>query len=330
MFQENSAKRSPMQIVGIIVIFILAVLIVCTFVIFGIFKDSGSAPKLFGSRVYVVTNDLMSPRIPKGAAVFVEEGTLPDPSSQSVILCNIDGGLYVIGYVGTSTTESGETSYIVRYDNATDDRTWGISQNDIIGVAKSYDKFVGAVIRFASSKAGMMTIVIIPCALVIIYEVLMLVLSRGRSGKKTSRREPETVPVKPVQSKEKTPAHRVSLAPVDDEDIPPEREDIGVPVNPVVEERFVEKQLRRANDKLNTTVLETSGVVEAPEINLSPLNFEPEPIIRSAEPEISPKPAEEKKPEPEIPSLSIDDLSPSRIDELIKLLEEEKKRLGDK
>ena len=330
MFQENSAKRSPMQIVGIIVIFILAVLIVCTFVIFGIFKDSGSAPKLFGSRVYVVTNDLMSPRIPKGAAVFVEEGTLPDPSSQSVILCNIDGGLYVIGYVGTSTTESGETSYIVRYDNATDDRTWGISQSDIIGVAKSYDKFVGAVIRFASSKAGMMIIVIIPCALVIIYEVLMLVLSRGRSGKKSSRRVPEAVPEKSTSEKsKKTPVRRVSVAP-EIEDVSPEREDIAVPVNPAVEERFVEKQLRRANDKLNTAVLETSGEVEAPEINLSPLNFEPEPIIRSAEPEISPKPAEEKKPEPEIPSLSIDDLSPSRIDELIKLLEEEKKRLGDK
>ena len=329
MFQENSAKRSPMQIVGIIVIFILAVLIVCTFVIFGIFKDSGSAPKIFGSRVYVVTNDLMSPRIPKGAAVFVEEGTLPDPSSQSVILCNIDGGLYVIGYVGTSTTESGETSYIVRYDNATDDRTWGISQGDIIGVAKSYDKFVGAVIRFASSKAGMMIIVIIPCALVIIYEVLMLVLSRGRSGKKSSRREPETVSEKSTTKSKKNPVRRVDVV-RDDEDAAPEREDIAVPVNPVVEERFVEKQLRRANDKLNTAVLETSGVVEAPEINLSPLNFEPEPIIRSAEPEISPKPAEEKKPEPEIPSLSIDDLSPSRIDELIKLLEEEKKRLGDK
>ncbi len=327
MFQENRAKRSPMQIVGIIVIFVLAVLIICTFVIFGIFKDSGSAPKIFGSRVYVVTNDLMEPRIPKGSAVFVEEGTLPDPSSQSVILCNIDGGLYVIGFVGTGLTESGDISYIVRYDNATDDRTWGISQNDIIGVAKSYDKFIGGLIRFASSKAGMMIIVIIPCVIVVVYEVMMLALSRRRSDAKRWRREPEPVPSKVKPSKVK-PAEeikevirRVGGGP-DPEDMAPEREDIHIPVNPAAEERFVEKQLRRANDKLNNTVLESTGVIEAPDINLAPIEVDAEPVIRKPEP--APQPAAEKKP------LSIDDLSPSRIDELIRLLEEEKKRLGDK
>ena len=331
MFQENRAKRSPMQIVGIIVIFILAVLIVCTFVIFGIFKDAGSAPKIFGSRVYVVTNDLKSPRIPEGSAVFVEEGTLPDPSSQSVILCNIDGGLYVIGFVGTGVTESGETSYIVRYDNATDDRTWGISQSDIIGVAKSYDRTIGAIIRFASSKAGMMIIVIIPCVLVILYEVIMLAVSRRRPASSKWRSEPddgaETKSKKPARVKPaeeaKEAIRRVGGGP-DPEDLEPEREDIHIPVNPAVEERFVEKQLRRANDKLNNTVLETNGEVQAPDIDLSPIEVEPEPEIRQAEPVVSEKPAEEKKP------LSIDDLSPSRIDELIRLLEEEKKRLGDK
>lgn len=343
MFQE---KRSPMQIIGIIVIFILAVLIVLTFVLFGMFKDANSAPKLFGYRVYVVDNDRMAPRIPEGAAVFVEEGALPDPQSQSVILCRIDSQLWVIGFVGTEVTESGETSYLVKYDNATDDKTWGIKQSDIIGVARTQDKFFGGVIRFASSKAGMMTIVIIPCLIVIIYEVLMLLLSRNGADREESLSSSKKKKSKKLaRETEETVIKRIGGGP-DPEDIPPERDDIHLPVDTAKEERYVEKQLRKANDKLSTTILETAGEITGAEIKIDSIDVEPEPTvlreavrdssldmgpinvapeteIRVSKPEPAPVPTEEKP-------LTINDLSPSRIDELIKLLEEEKKRLEDK
>ncbi len=369
MFQENKAKRTPMQVVGIVVIFILAILILLTFGIFLVFRDSNNPPKLFGYNVYVVGNDLMEPRIPEGSAVFIQEGTLPDPTKQSVILCRIDEKLYVIGCVGTQTTESGELSYIVRYDNATDDRTWGIPQTDIVGVATNYDTFLGGVIRFASSKLGMMLIVIVPCALVIVYELLMLLLSRRRPS---SKRESSSKSRRPtaVEPKEQ-PIKRVGGGP-DDEDITPEREDIHIPIDTAVEEKYVEKQLRRANDKLSSTVSETSGEVRhSEEISLDPIELEPEPQIRkadslfgdfaAAEPKIefrtAPQPKPSKKPEP-VPKLQpeaqpepesqpipepepqpkpeeeasspLGELSASRIDELIKLLEEEKKRLSEK
>lgn len=323
MFQENKERRSPMQIIGIVVIFILAVLIVLTFVIFGMFKDSSTAPKLFGYRVYVVDNDRMEPRIPEGSAVFVEEGTLPDPTSQSVILCRIDNQLWVIGYVGTETTETGELSYLVRYDNAGDDKTWGISQSDIIGVARTKDKFIGSVIRFASSKAGMMAIVIIPCLLLIAYEVIMLVVQSRRGESWSEDHEPAARKKAKKQSRRKNePVIKwVGSGPDFDEDIPPEREEVQVPIDIAGEERYVEKQLRRANDKLNTTVMETTGVIEAEEISLEPIEVEPE--IQPRKP--APEPVREEKPES-----PLGDLSASRIDELIKLLEEEKKRLSDK
>ena len=333
MFQENKQKRAPMQIVGIVVIFILAVLIILTFVLFGIFKDQNSAPKLFGYRVYVVDNDRMEPRIPKGAAVFVNEGSLPNPGSQSVILCRIDDQLWVIGYVGTELTENGGVSYLVKYDNATDDKTWGISQSDIIGVAETYDSFFGWLIRFASSKAGMMIIVIIPCLLIIIYEVAMLILSGSGKVRRTrkpseSRSQSSDTKIKPVFDIKDTIIKSVGGGP-DEEDIPPEREDIQAPVDVAKEERYVEKQLRKANDKLSTTILESTGVVEAEEISLEPIKVEPEAVIRrSSEPTVSSSPA--PAPRAEEKPLSLGDLSASRIDELIKLLEEEKKRLDDK
>ena len=348
MFQETKPKRSPVQIVGIVVIFILAVLIILTFVIFGIFRKEGAAPKLFGYRVYVVTNARMEPKIPEGSAVFVEEGTLPDPSAKSVILCNIEDELYVIRFIGTETDETGDVRYLVKYDNATDDRTWGISQSDIVGVARTYDTFLGGVIRFASSKAGMMTIVIIPCLLIIAYEVGMLLLSRRRAdgsdrwrGESSQTRKTKVKPVTPREERSE-PIFRVGGGP-DPEDISPERENIQAPVDVAKEERYVEKQLRKANDKLNNTVLESTGVIEAPEISLDPIRLDadtsPKPDVsqaieslREAVSEVKAaeaKPAEPKPEEKKPVDSSVGELSASRIDELIKLLEEEKKRLSD-
>ena len=321
-----------MQVVGIIVIFILAILIVLTFVIFGIFKNANSAPKLFGYRVYVVNNNRMEPRIPEGSAVFVEEGIMPQPGSQSVILCNIEGNLYVIGYVGTETTETGAVSYIVKYDNATDDRTWGITQADIIGVAKTYDEFFGWVIRFASSKAGMMLIVIIPCLLIIIYEVGMLLLSRKKSDDYSWANQGAEEASEKV-SKRSRKADEPVIRRVGGEHVYESvliAEDIHIPIDTEKEEKFVEKQLRRANDSFSSTAFDSLSMPsKTEEINLDPLDVKPESLHK---PDIEPKakPAEVKPAEEKTLSTPMGDLSASRIDELIKLLEDEKKRLEGK
>lgn len=187
MFQETVKKRKPLQIVGIIVVIILALAIVSTFVVYGIFKDSNSAPMVFGKRVYIMSGTGMEPRIPQGSAVFVEEGTLPE-NEGNVILCNIDGKLALVGYVGSQTTTSEDglvtTSYIVKYDSTSADQQWTVDAEDIIGRAVSYDLLMGRVITFASSKVGMLVIVIVPCALLIIYEVIMLIITARR--KKTA------------------------------------------------------------------------------------------------------------------------------------------------
>lgn len=393
MHHENKAKRSPWQIVGLVVIFLLALLIILTFVIFGMFRDEGSAPKIFGYRVYVVDNDRMEPRIPKGAAVFVEEGKMPDPTKQSVILCRIDDQLWVIGFVGTQTTESGETSYLVRYDNASDDKTWGIRESDIIGVAVTQDKFAGAVISFASSKLGIMVIVIIPCLLLIVYEVVMLIIgSRGdvrKSGSKKTASSHKSSSGKESKHSYSSDKNRDVFKTGDvreadirhmsgEPDLIPEREDIKAPTDQKKDDRFVEKQLRKANDKFNTTLLETTGNIETDEITLDDIKIEPEPVVRRTDilregaealeslkleaEKISDidKTAEDVQTVIDVPEIHSDvkedvqvkfedvkkavetvsesmktadnankDLSPERIDELIKLLEEEKKRLSE-
>lgn len=333
MIQENTTRRGPFRIAGIVVICILAVLIVLTFAIFGMFRYPDSAPNILGRRVYIVQNDRMEPRIPNGAAVFVKEGTLP--SENNVVLCRIDNRLWVLGFVGTETADDGSARYLVKYDNATDDKTWGIAQSDIVGVAETYDAAIGSIIRFASSKAGMLIIVILPCILIIAYEIIMLFVSSQSSADIDEKPKKTNTPREKSTIQEKAAGEPVFRRVNDSAEEKEIEEKITAPIDIVAEEKYVEKQLRRANTKLSGVIHETVDIPVVDEISIEPLGIEIEPIQEKNTAQKSLSPTAETKPAAPAPapapSPSLSDLSPSRIDELIKLLEEEKRKLnGDK
>lgn len=330
MFAEKSKKRTPLEIVGIVVIFILLLAIVGTFVLYGVFKDSNTAPNMFGYRVYIMNGDGMEPRISQGSAVFVKEGLTPNVGN--VILCNIDGRLAVVGYVGSedvvSSDGTAETRYIVKYDQGKADEVWGIGKDDIIGVAKTYSTFFGGLVNFASSKTGMLLIVIIPCALLIAYEIIMIVLS---SVKKKNNDLSDAV----KQTEEN-----------DDPDAEYER----LRAQLLKEKKEKEKQataLEKEESLGGTRAFKlefTSDKKDEPENSY----LESEPLVfktGSDEPKAEAKPVVIEEPEEEEikvyynegtevepkkkSDIDLSSLGASDIDELIKMLEAEKKRLSD-
>ncbi len=341
MFNESRKKRSWIQIVGAIVLFILVIAIIGTFVLFGIFKDSNSAPSLFGHRVYIMNGDGMDPRIQAGSAVFVKEGEFPEREG-NVILCSIDGQLAVVGFLGTEgiVTPEGvaETRYIVKYDNAPAEEKWGVGEEDIIGVAKTYSKFFGSVVKFASSKAGMLTVVIIPCALVLIYEVTMFIISLKKRKEKTPIIEK---PVNQENLRNNKPENRKKF---------------------VLEEGYLDKKAEPAPEKPKADfgAIRKANEEFAKENGTFKLAFEsdktePKPkhkevptgdrITIDEEVKINAEPkAKETLPETDEPfvkltidskevkkkdTIDLDNLSASRIDDLIKMLEAEKERLAN-
>ena len=379
MFQETVKKRKPLQIVGMVVAVILVLAIVSTFVVYGIFKDSNSAPSLFGKRVYIMSGSGMEPRIPQGAAVFVEEGTLPE-SEGNVILCNIDGKLALVGYVGSQTTTSDDgttvTSYIVKYDSTSADQQWTVEADDIIGRAVSYDAFLGKVITFASSKVGMLVIVIVPCALLIIYEVVMLVIT----AKRKRVEQEEFVSDMSFGDAEAFTINRTesSVRAAKKSDVEDSTLDFGFTNERTVQKEtplfdfgdFTPKYTQQADtsedndydaEPVAAAVEETPepavqetvkeepfiwrSIDSTPKVSPAPTPVaEPEPAV-SFEAEAVPEPVVEAEPVETVTaeattkmdevaqSLSSNEpaqATSSRIDELIKLLEEEKARLADK
>lgn len=323
MFHENTKKRSWLDIVMTVVIFILIIAIVGTFVLFGIFKDTNSAPSLFGYRVYIMNGDGMEPRIAQGSAVFVKEGEFPEREG-NVILCSIDGQLAVVGFLGTEEiidpNGTSETRYIVKYDTAPAEEKWGVGQDDIVGVAKTYSNFFGGLVRFASSKAGMLTMVIIPCALVLIYEVTMFVISLKRKQKEN--KAPiidEPVNVDAIRAEiEKAKKKKFELEDGYLDKMPKEE---AKPVKEInirqAEETKTEQKLEFTSDKKEQKLEFTSGKTEVEE----------EPVAVPAEEEPKVEECKPEEPKPASSGLNIENLSPSRIDDLIAMLEAEKARL---
>lgn len=324
MFSESSKKRRPLEIIGAVVIFILAAAIVCTFVLYGIFKDSNTAPSFFGKRVYIMNGDGMEPRIKKGSAVFIDEGVMPETVG-NVILCNIDGKLAVVGYVRNQsvTLSDGtvETKYIVKYDNTPADQQWAVDREDIIGKAVSYDVFLGGLIRFASSKTGMLLIVILPCALLVVYEVIMLIVSLKKRNAEASEdagfKEPDMFALKFGENNGGVDAPDIkfdldeSLASGLESSEPSEPES--------THDIMAREAVKIQSTRIYTEELQVRKAVPVEEIKDDVKKYDSAIAESKTEEAAKPLPADET-------NINMS----ARIDELIKLLEAEKSRLSDK
>lgn len=301
MSAAKTKKLKVTEIVGIAVIAVLLLAIISTFVLYGIFKDANTAPNMFGYRVYIMNGEGMEPRIEQGAAVFVKEGVTPNEGN--VILCNIDGRLAVVGYVGTQEVVGSdgttETRYLVKYDKSDADEVWGIGQNDIIGVAKTYSSFFGSIVNFASSKTGMLLIVILPCALLMIYEIVMLVLAQK---KKSDSRLSDAVAEEPEE-------------------------------DPDDEIERLREEIRRSREAAAAKKVEEAPAEETKPFKVA-FTSDSEPAEQPLEFKTGREEAP-KKQESEIekiekePVVDVTKMNYSDIDELIKMLEEEKKRLDN-
>ncbi len=359
MFQENTKKRGAGEIIGIIVIFILAILIVCTFVVYGIFRDANKAPSVFGHRIYLMNGDGMEPRIKQGSAVFIDEGAMPEAEG-NVILCDIDGRLAVVGFQGTQDVTmldgSVQRKYIVKYDNAPAEQVWAVDEDDIIGRAISYDTALGAVIRFASSKTGMLVIVIVPCALLVIYEIVMLIISL-KKGKTTDDMELEEIETIDASDMNFNPANALDFGRMSKK--PAERKqdihfgDVPAPKPAKVDAKldFTAPEAVKPEPKPVQEPKPAPAPAPTPAPTFTPTPTSAPTFTPTPAPAPAPTPAQEIRQQPvqqaAQPSFVEQKISEtasalnssadgqeqsmtSRIDELIKLLEEEKAKLSGK
>lgn len=177
---DDEKRRNPLTIVEIIIIVVCALLIISMLCCYFLFSKTGSAPNIFGKMIYVTEATNMEPNIPAGSAVFASSENLSFLKTGDVVLFRTAGAdneqiTGVLRIQGVETDDAGKVYYTLRGDANAPTETIKLPKENILGQCKTYDEVLGAVISFATSTMGLLTVVIIPCVLLIVFQIIRIV-----------------------------------------------------------------------------------------------------------------------------------------------------------
>lgn len=177
---DDEKPRNPLTIVEVIIIVVCALLIISMLCCYFLFSKTGSAPNIFGKMIYVTEATNMEPNIPAGSAVFASSENLSFLKTGDVVLFRTAGAdneqiTGVLRIQGVETDDAGKVYYTLRGDANAPTETIKLPKENILGQCKTYDEVLGAVISFATSTMGLLTVVIIPCVLLIVFQIIRIV-----------------------------------------------------------------------------------------------------------------------------------------------------------
>ena len=131
----------------------------------------GSAPALFGHYVFLAETDAFS-AVKKGSALIVDPVERNEIAPGNIIIFTDEGGDDRIGEVREVSTDDGIYTFTVRTDI---ESSVTVGQSRIVGKGIYYSEFIGAIVSFATSPAGVCFIAILPCAAFIAFEIVAII-----------------------------------------------------------------------------------------------------------------------------------------------------------
>lgn len=182
-------KKSSSKIISIIIPIVIFLAVLFVLLISAVFKNNNAAPKLFGYNIYIMSGTNMEPAIPDNAVVFSKVGPLSDEPVGSVALCIIDDNdlTTVLRVSGVEQSETGETVYLMKSDKSPSSKYIKVSSDKVIGRAVSISKPIGYVLSFITSQTGILILVVLPCAILLIIQLISVL-------KKISDKDDESEP----------------------------------------------------------------------------------------------------------------------------------------
>lgn len=177
---DDEKPRNPLTILEVVIIVVCALLIISMLCCYFLFSKTGSAPNIFGKMIYVTEATNMEPNIPAGSAVLASDENLNFLKAGDVVLFRTAGAdneqiTGVLRIQGVETDDAGKVYYTLRGDANAPTETIKLPKENILGQCKTYDEVLGAVISFATSTMGLLTVVIIPCVLLIVFQIIRII-----------------------------------------------------------------------------------------------------------------------------------------------------------
>lgn len=175
-------KKKIFRIIGYVfcgILMLLCILLIISASVFG----SKRTVDIFGVNIYIVENDDIA-STPAGGAVLVQKGAAADLDPGKLVLylkADADDAP-TLGYVTDIAARDGIHYITVSYK----DEPYEFTESKLIGRADYYSKFWGGAIRFIRTPLGIMVIAVLPCAALILYDIIRAAAA--------NRPEPEVVP----------------------------------------------------------------------------------------------------------------------------------------
>lgn len=150
---------------------VLLVLVMFVLLILSLIFGGELAPKVFSHRVYLLDTDAFS-LVEKGSAVIADEVPFNEIFPGNIILYTDDKDKTRVGEVQLAQAENNVYTYIVKNDA---DAEVTVGQSRILGKGIYYSKFVGGLVWFVTSPAGVCCLAVIPCVAFLIFEIIGII-----------------------------------------------------------------------------------------------------------------------------------------------------------
>lgn len=187
--EEKIIKNSKAVNIFLIALSAVFLLLIAFFAVIAIaFHAGNNAPGIFGKNVYLVKTDAFDV-IQNGSAVITENVEPSQIAPGNIVIFNDEKYRAQIGEVREAAYSEDVYTYTLRLE---DNSEKFVGQSAIIGKAMSYSVFFGAIISFVTSPFGLLLIVILPCTLVIVSEIVKSIKNKYPSEVKTVDKQLET------------------------------------------------------------------------------------------------------------------------------------------
>lgn len=201
-------KKIVLNIIGIVLcvlLFVMAVFLGVTSMTFYA-GENQSAPNVFGYNVYIVKGGNFY-QLQDGTAALAQSVWPDEISSGEVILYRMgEGSAVKLGKVNSATLKEAVMSYDIETEQG---ENIIISQGQLVAKVTHFSDFLGAFIRFATSPFGVMTIALLPCLALVIFELVRFIIGKLPSPEvETVKIQEETPSFIPKKEKEELSSRR--------------------------------------------------------------------------------------------------------------------------
>ncbi len=131
---------------------------------------------------FVVRSDSMSPAIPAGSVVFVEDVSPAEIQVGDVITFEPGGGENRVTHRVIDVREDGSRQFQTKGDANDDPDPSLVSSEEVVGEVSFHLPLIGYVINFAGSDLGLVALIVVPALALVVLELRDILRSQGSGG----------------------------------------------------------------------------------------------------------------------------------------------------